>query len=156
MSTSQPDFLRGVSDEAAQRVMSLGSPIRLASGQVLFDLGDPADRLFQLVRGRIALSLPMQIRHRNEDIVVEEKGPGDTLGWSALVEPYRFTLRASAMVDSELLAFPRTELFAYFGANPATGFAISLNVASVIGRRLQLIQTMWLREIQRVVELRHA
>jgi hypothetical protein len=33
---------------------------------------------------------------------------------------------------------------------------VSLNLASVIGQRLQLFQTMWLREMQRTVELRYA
>ena len=31
-----------------------------------------------------------------------------------------------------------------------------LNLAAVIGERLQLFQTMWLREMQRTVELRCA
>jgi hypothetical protein len=33
---------------------------------------------------------------------------------------------------------------------------VSLNLAGVIGQRLQLFQAMWLREIQRVVEVRCA
>ena len=44
----------------------------------------------------------------------------------------------------------------YFAAHPDTGYAVSLNLASVIGERLQLFQAMWLREIQRMVELRCA
>jgi hypothetical protein len=32
------------------------------------------------------------------------------------------------------------------------GYAVSLNLAAVIGERLQLFQAMWLREMQRTVE----
>jgi len=72
------------------------------------------------------------------------------------VPPHRFTLKGAATVDSELLAFPRASLLDHFAAHPDVGYAVGLNVAAVIGRRLQLVQTMWLREMQRVIELRHA
>jgi CRP-like cAMP-binding protein len=155
MITSQPDLVHGLSTADAERLLSLGRPLALGSDQVLFELGAPADRLFLLERGRIALTLPMQLRGRTEDVVVEEKSPGQTLGWSALVPPHRLTLKARATVDSELLTFERSALLRHFAAHPGVGCAVGLNVASVIGRRLQLFQTMWLREIQRVIELRH-
>jgi hypothetical protein len=47
-------------------------------------------------------------------------------------------------------------LSGYFAAHPDTGYAVSLNLSCVIGQRLQLFQAMWLREIQRMVEIRCA
>jgi hypothetical protein len=41
-------------------------------------------------------------------------------------------------------------------AHPDTGYAVSLNLANVVGQRLQLFQAMWLREVQRMVESRCA
>ncbi len=38
---------------------------------------------------------------------------------------------------------------------PTVGYTVSRNVASVIGHRLEVFQTMWLREMQRVIELRY-
>jgi hypothetical protein len=43
-----------------------------------------------------------------------------------------------------------------FSASPEVGYAVTLNLAAVIGQRLQVFQTMWLREMQRVVEMRYA
>jgi CRP-like cAMP-binding protein len=152
----QTDLLNGLSEPEAARVTALGDSITTAAGHVLFNLGEPADKVYLVLRGRIALTLPMQIRGGEQDVLVEERLAGETLGWSGLIPPHRFTLKASASVESELLAFPRVALLDYFSANPAVGYAVSRNVASVIGHRLEVFQTMWLREMQRVVELRYS
>jgi hypothetical protein len=61
-------------------------------------------------------------------------------------------LKATAMVATELTAFPRRALLEHFAANPAVAFIVMRNVGSVIGHRLQVFQTMWTREMQRSVE----
>jgi hypothetical protein len=60
------------------------------------------------------------------------------------------------MVQSEVLMISRDALRRHFEACPAVGYAVSLNLAAVIGQRLQLFQAMWLREMERMVELRCA
>jgi CRP-like cAMP-binding protein len=120
----------------------------------LFHLGDPADKLFVVERGRIKLTLPMQVRGREEDVLVEERTSGQVVGWSALIPPYRFTLTATAPFETRVIALSRESLRAHFAAFPAVGYVVSLNLAAVMGQRLQLFQAMWLREMQRVVELR--
>jgi CRP-like cAMP-binding protein len=156
MTIAQPDLLIGLSDEQAEQALALGSRISLPSGAELFGLGDEADRLFLIERGRVKLTLPIQLRGREQDIFVEERMPGQTVGWSALIPPYRFTMRAATLIDTELVALSRESLRALFAASPEVGYQVSLNLAGVIGQRLQLFQAMWLREIQRVVELRCA
>ena len=154
MPFDQSELLRGLSEEEAQRVTGLGARIRLASGAELFPLGGPAENLFIVERGRIALTLPMQVREREEDVLIEERAPGQAFGWSALIPPHRFTLKATAPLDTEVLAIPRRTLLQYFDAHPDVGYIVTQNVAEVMGRRLQVFQAMWLREMQRVVELR--
>jgi CRP-like cAMP-binding protein len=151
------ELMNGLSFGEAERVLELGTKLIVPNGISLFRLGDPADRLFLIERGRIKLTLPMQVRGREEDIFVEERSPGQTVGWSALIPPYRFTLTATAQLsEAEVIALPREALRQYFAANPAAGHKIALNLAVVIGHRLQLFQTMWLREMQRTVEVRSA
>ena len=151
-----PDLVRGLSPEDAAGVLVLGLPIALAAGEVLFDLGAEAESLYLIQRGRIALTLPMQVAGREKDIVIEEHEPGQMLGWSALVAPHRFTLKATAPLPSEVLAFRRTELLAYCAVNPQVGQVVALNIAAVVGRRLQVFQALWLRQMQNVVSRVHA
>ena len=152
MTTASADVLVGIAPQEAARVLALGASIRLSAGQVLFNLGDAAQSLFVVERGRIALTLPMTLRDKEQDVLIEERSPGQSLGWSALVPPHRFTLKAAAAVDTEVLALPRAALFAHFAAHPALGYAVTRNLSAVVGHRLQVMQTMWLREVQRVVE----
>jgi CRP/FNR family transcriptional regulator, cyclic AMP receptor protein len=156
MRNGTPDLLTGIAPEEMSRVLSLGSRMILTSGAELFHMGAPADSLYLVVRGRVKLTLPMQVRGQVEDVLVDECLPGQTVGWSALIPPYRFTLTATASLETEVLALSREALREHFEAFPAVGYAVSLNLASVIGQRLQLFQTMWLRGMQRVVELRCA
>ena len=154
MSGMRTDLLGSLAEEESARVLALGTRSRVAAQAVLFDLGDPADNLYLVERGRIALTLPMQLRGSQQDVLIEEAGAGQTLGWSALVPPHRFTLKAAALVDSEVVALPRVALAAYLEAHPQVGYAVARNVSAVVGQRLQVFQTMWLREMQRMVELR--
>jgi CRP-like cAMP-binding protein len=153
MTYRQPDLLRDLAAEDADQALALGAHVTLSSGAKLFELGDVADRIFIIQRGRIRLTLPMQVRGHEEEILVEERSPGQTVGWSALIPPYRFTLTAVAPLETEVIALSREALSTYFAAHPDTAYIISLNLAAVIGQRLQLFQAMWLREMQRTVEL---
>ncbi len=153
MPHSHLDLLKAVPADHAEAVLSLGTRLSLPSGTVLFELGAPADRLYIIDRGRVNLTLPMQVFGRAEDILVEERVAGQTLGWSALIPPHRFTLKATAQIDTELLVFGRAALLDYFAANPAVGYAVVGNVAATVGQRLQVVQAMWLREMKRVLEL---
>lgn len=156
MTHLMPDLLDGLAADQAAEIMALGKRLLLSSGAELFHLGDAAESLFVIQRGRLRLTLPMQVRGHDEEILVEERAPGQTVGWSALIPPYRFTLTATAPLETEVVTLSREALRAHFAAHPEVGQAVSLNLASVIGQRLQLFQTMWLREMQRTVELRCA
>jgi CRP-like cAMP-binding protein len=151
-----PDLLAGLTDEDADRVLTLGTRVMISSGSELFSLGDEADRMFLVQRGRVRLTLPMQVRGCEENVLVEEVGPGQTVGWSALIPPYRFTLTATAPVETELIALSREALSELLRGDPEVGYAVCMNLAGLIGQRLQIFQTMWLREMQRTVELRCA
>ncbi len=156
MTDVRPDLLAGLSHDEASALLALGTRVSLASGDVLFRMGGDANTLYIVERGRIALTLPMQVLGHEEDVLVEERTPGQTVGWSALIPPYRFTLKATAPLETEVLAFTRSSLLDHFGRQPIVGYIVTRNVASVIGQRLQVFQAMWLREMQRVVELRCA
>jgi len=152
MAPDRSELLEDLTADEAQRILAFGSRLTVPSGASLFQLGDPAERLFLIERGRIRLTLPMQVRGREEDVVVEERTAGQTVGWSALIPPHKFTLAATAPLETEVIALPREELRKHFAANPAVGYKITLSLAVVIGHRLQLFQAMWLREMQRTVE----
>jgi CRP-like cAMP-binding protein len=151
MTREHPDLVRGLTAEDQAAVLALGRPVSLTAGQVLFALGAEADSLFLVRRGRIALTLPMQVAGREQEVVIEEPGADETLGWSALVPPHRFTMKATAPLATEVLAIRRNDLLHYCAANPRVGQMVVLNIAGIVAKRLQVFQAMWLRQTQRVV-----
>jgi len=152
MSHVEPELLKTLTPAEAEEVLALGSRVQLETGAELFSLGAPADHLYLVDRGRITLTLPMQVQGREQDVQVEERLPGQTVGWSGLIPPYRFTLKATALLPTEVIALSRSALLEHFARNPYVGYAITRNLAAVIGQRLQVFQAMWLREMQRTVE----
>ncbi|HXY13664.1 MAG TPA: cyclic nucleotide-binding domain-containing protein [Terriglobales bacterium] len=152
MAHEQPELLKDLAADEVQKILAFGTKITVPIGGSLFRLGDTAERLFLIERGLIRLTLPMKVRGSEEDVVVEERTSGQTVGWSALIPPYRFTLAATAPLETQVLALPREELRKHLAANPVVGYKIALNLAVIIGHRLQLFQAMWLREMQRMVE----
>lgn len=156
MSKPQTGLAQGLSEEATAALWALGSPLRAPAGTLLFGMGDQADRVYQVITGRVNLTLPMQVRGIQQDVMVEERMAGETLGWSGLIPPHHYTLKASTPIDSELIVFPREALLGYFADHPEIAAAVTRNVAIVIGHRLQVFQAMWLREMQRMVDLRYS
>jgi len=154
MSIEQADMLHGVAAADAARLTALGAQLHVATGAQLFELGSEAPGVYLIERGRIALTLPMRVGARQEDVLVEERTAGQMVGWSGLIPPHRFTLKASAQIDTDVLVLPRAALLEFFGENPAVGYVVMGNLASVVGQRLQVFQAMWLREMQRFVESR--
>ena len=153
MSTAlESELLRDLGPDAAQSVLGLAEPVLLTAGAVLFDLGADASRLFLIRRGRISLTLPVKLDGGAADLLIEEKSAGQVVGWSALIPPHRFTLKASAPVETSLLAIRREPLLELLAAQPALGYALTRSVASIVGQRLQMFQAMWLRQMQRLLE----
>lgn len=154
MDLSRTELVSGLAPADAEAVLRLGTPMHVPSGTALFRLGEVADHVFVIERGRIALTMPMQVRQQEEAVLVEERLPGETVGWSALIPPHRFTLNATAPLETDVIAIPRTALLEHLFAHPDVGYVLTRNIAEIMGQRLQVFQAMWLREMQRTIELR--
>ena len=146
------EIIRGLEPDDAAELTALGIQRLLPAGSVLFELGAEADHLFLVVRGRANLTLPIQLEGCPQDMLVEERGPGQMLGWSAIIPSHQFTLKVTAPLEAEFLAFPRDELLTHLANRPEVGYVVMRNLAATVGQRLQTLQVMWLREMQRLLE----
>ncbi|MBI5485733.1 MAG: cyclic nucleotide-binding domain-containing protein [Deltaproteobacteria bacterium] len=148
------ELFRGLSASQIAPFRPLGRPVRLSRGSSLFQLGDDALTLYIVRSGRIAFTMPIDVQGTPQDALVDEKGPGSVVGWSALAPPHRYTLSAHALEDSELTSFLGTELRAQIVLDPAAGIVVLLNLVELLGHRAQQTQAMWLRELQRTLDTR--
>ena len=58
MANGHPELLKGLAPEDALRIVKLGTAVPVPAGSELFGLGDEADSLYLVTRGRIRLTLP--------------------------------------------------------------------------------------------------
>lgn len=147
----QTEIFEGLDERQASLLCTIARPRSLRAEEYLFLLGDSADRLFIVLSGKVDLCFPLSFGKTLRDVCVEAKSPGEALGWSALVKPYRFTLSARAAEPTKLAAFVRQDLQKTFDADPGIGSAFMRRISEVIGHRLLKMQALWARELQRTV-----
>jgi CRP-like cAMP-binding protein len=152
---SRAGLFNGLRSEDISRIVAIGRPHHFSQGEYLFFLGDSADRLFVIAEGQVDLCFPMAVEKVVKDITIEVAGPGQTLGWSALVKPYRFTLSARAATTSHVVAFARQELLKFFADEPAIGYTVLTRISELVGIRLLQVQALWARELQRSLAGEH-
>ena len=146
-------LFRGLTAGQCAPFAPLAREQRFAKGETLFKLGDEASVLFVVRSGVVELTMPLSVHGAEQELVVGEAHPGETVAWSALIEPHRCTMSARAGSDVELLGFARADLQGALRADPETGMQVLTNLGMVVGRRLQVMQALWTRELQRSVNL---
>jgi CRP-like cAMP-binding protein len=149
-------LLRGLTAEQRNVLAALGRTVELAPSEYLCRLGDEARDVFIVCSGTIELVLPMDAARQQHPVIVEEISTGETVGWSALTAPNRYTLDARAARPTVLLAIDRDELGALCDAKPALGRDLMRNLVATMGHRLRMLHAMWVRELRRNMELEHA
>ncbi|MFC4783920.1 cyclic nucleotide-binding domain-containing protein [Nocardioides sp. MAHUQ-72] len=131
---SEHPFFEGLDDDTLTLLVGCATNVHYRAGDYLFHEGEPADRLFVVRRGRVALDVhaPGQ-RERVVDTVDE----GGVVGWSWLVPPYRWFFDARAVQEVSAVAMDAACLRAKCEEDPAVGYALMQRVAGVMYHRLQ-------------------
>jgi len=137
-----------MSEETVQDLCGRGRVLSFDAESKLFERGGRAEDLMILLDGVVELLFPLRILGVSREIPMESKHAGDVVAWSALVAPYHFTLGARCATPCKLMSLGRAALFRFFEADPATGYVFMRNLAGVIGRRLQALQTMWMHDLE--------
>ncbi len=148
----QAELVAGMTSDQIRRLSLLGRLRNLPGGEYLFLLGDSAQFICVVAAGQVDLCFPIRVGGVMRDITVESVGTGSTVGWSALVKPYRFSLSARATKRTELVAFSRQDLLHLFENDPGIGCALLSRVSELVGVRLASFQALWARELQRQLE----
>ena len=137
-----------ISPEAVEELSSHARVVSFEAGRTLFERDQQADELLILLEGVVQLVFPVEVIGVTRDVTMERAEPGDVLAWSSLVSPHRFTLSAECTTRCVMRGLSRNSLQASFQTDPQTGYLFMRNLAGVIGRRLQAMQTMWMHELQ--------
>jgi len=140
---SEHPFLCGLTHEHLQILADYVMRVHFEAGDIIFHKGDPANRFYLVMAGRVAVE--DESRDREHQVVVQTIGPGDVLGWSWLFPPYYFEFAARALEPTEMMFFYGTRLRDLCEDNRDLGYELLKRVAKVVIQRLSSVEKQFLR-----------
>ena len=121
------------------KLAPLCSEFVAVEGGVIFTEGRNASNLYLVAEGQVALQKAIRVPHatRSRRTTIVVCHPGDVVGWSAIVEPYKYTLSAVGWESSRLVSIEARMLRRAFDMYPEMAYKVMRSLSSVISRRLK-------------------
>ncbi|TNC24227.1 cyclic nucleotide-binding domain-containing protein [Amycolatopsis alkalitolerans] len=120
---------------AEQEVIAASAhEVRYHTGERMLTAGEPAESCWLIHSGQIALTCAVPGRG---DVVIQTLGPGEIVGWSWLVPPYRWHFDATATEDTVATELTAERLRAVAAHDPAFGYSLTRALFELLAHRLQ-------------------
>lgn len=128
----------GFSDEELAEVVVLCQEESYEEGDILLVEGEPAERLFLILEGKVSLEKSVQLGRsgsaRQATVGVVE--PDGVIGWSSIIAPYIYTSTGVCLEPLHALALNGQEVRRFVASHPASGMVFLDAIASTISSRL--------------------
>ena len=116
-------------------VFQKSSPsISYPAGETLFRQGDPEDKIFLVHAGTVAIQAVAPGRNSK---TIDTSGPGDYVGWSWVVAPFRAHYDAIAQDDVVVTAIDANALRDLCESNHELGYRVLSRMVKLVEHRLQ-------------------
>jgi CRP-like cAMP-binding protein len=112
----------------------IAQPCDFKAGEYLWKQGDRAEVLYLIDSGQIALEI--LVPHQGP-LQIETVGAGEVIGWSCLIEPYRWLFDARALEDVSALVLEGKRLRQQCDDQPVVGYWFLKQLAPLFEMRLQ-------------------
>ena len=127
-------FMKGLKSDYLKTIAGCGRNVIFNAGDLIFHEGDAADHFYLLRHGRVALEISAPGQNA---IRVQTLGPGELVGASWLIPPYRWAWDARALELTRLVEFNAVCLREKCDADHDFGYELMKRIAPAIGKRLQ-------------------
>jgi CRP/FNR family transcriptional regulator, cyclic AMP receptor protein len=134
-------FLHGLNHEQLTLLADCALPAHFQAGEIIFRERETADRFYLITGGRVVLESGAEY---GEPVVIETIEPGDVLGWSWMLPPYRWHFTARAVEPTEAIFFAGPILRQYCDRDQLLGFELHKRISAVMMKRLQAARTKML------------
>ena len=128
----------GLSDAELEKVASSVVEKQYEAGTTIFQEGDNAEELLVLQEGKVALqmTLPNGQVPMSRRITVDLVTGNEVIGWSAITEPYVYTLTAVCLQNVNALSINGNKLGRLLQDNPKAGYEVMKGLIKVVALRL--------------------
>jgi CRP-like cAMP-binding protein len=126
----QAPLFAALDDEAAEALHANMTRAELSRGEVLFHEGDPGDRLYVIVEGKVKLGRTSGDGRENLLAIL---GPGEMFGELSLFDPGPRNATATSVSDAVLIGLGTEELVTWLTGRPD----VSRQLLRALARRLR-------------------
>lgn len=131
MAIMESDLFAGVSQRFITRIANGAEEQNYRKNSVIFKKGEQASHFYVLIEGDVHI----EIGETGGTLAVSR--PGEIFGWSALVEPYRYTATAKCVADTKAIKISSDLVEAAIKEHPGEGLAVLKNLTRIIAGRLR-------------------
>lgn len=131
---NQHPFLHGMSDEHMKTLVGCAMNVRFPEGTRLIREGELANTFFLIRTGRVALEMDVSGKGA---LRIQTTGPGEVLGWSWLISPYRWHFTGMAVMDTRAIALDAECLRNKCETDTEFGYDMLKRLSLVMERRLE-------------------
>jgi len=138
-----------LSDEELERLIPLLTERRFKPRQMLFVAGDPPERIYLVLKGRVKI---YQVAENGKEIILDVVGKGGVIGDMAIVEDGERTACAQAVNDTVAVSITWEDFSHLMQRSPQLGFAM----VELMARRLVGMQRTFMNLVSKPVSARLA
>lgn len=142
---AKQDLFLGLEPSHITFLAACATPRRLRKDETLYRSERRADRFYLLREGRISVEVAAITGPPLEMVLL---GPGDIVGWSWLIPPYRWHFQARALEDGEVLEFDGGAILARCETDPRFGYELFKRFSGLMSRRLAVARGKMMDEWQ--------
>ncbi len=136
---AEAQLFRGLSEAELLQIAELSTRVEYPAGSRVFSEGETAENLWLVEKGRVALRMEISLGRTAalKHATVEVLSRGETLGWSALIEPYIFNASAFCLEPCQLVRINGRGLHQLMSSNHHIGHMILKHVCEMVSGRLR-------------------
>ena len=127
---SQNQLLSQLKSREMEELLSLAAVETFRSGDVIFNKGDPGDRLYAILGGRVGINT---VSREGKEIFLNILDAGEVFGEIAMLDGRERTAGAVAMQPTELLRIGRAEFLPFLERHPK----LCIRLMAVLCERLR-------------------
>jgi len=134
----------GLKEEDLKKIRTIASPRQIGKKEVLFSDGEEAKGFYVILSGKIKL---YKISSEGKEQILHVVSAPDAFAEAALFLEGSYPAFAEALIDSQLLFFPKRDFIQLIERNPQLSINMIVSLSHFLRRFASLIEELSLKEV---------
>lgn len=126
-------FFTGMQKDHLDFLVSTAHFIGAETGEILFRKGEPAKTFYLALSGQVTVEVPAI---QGPGLQLQTLGANQMIGWSWLIDPYRWDFQARVISASEMIEFDGEAILAQCEKDNAFGYDLFKRFTNMMSERL--------------------